>query len=351
MAFTDQRVLDIAIKYKRLLLPMLAFTGWMIISVFHSGRVPPTADANTYWLYFSTNMLLFIPLALFIKTEKQLDRLFIILAISLLLNDIVVDLQAYYGSERPVTFLRGAWMQSALLYVILLPVYLILAIRAERTCVKASCRLFFIVSLGAFIMLNTRGAWLAMMLVLPAVVAFYVRDAKNFLAIGLSLAIVFGVFVNFIPQLNSRFESIGNFSSEQSVTERVLIWKSALAMIEDNPIIGVGFGNFEQKYQREYILPDARERWQSHAHSNYLQFWAEDGAIGLALHCFMFGSILMWTWRRRKNAYAAMLFFSTLGFLLYSLTDYTYTSFGAMRVYWFVFAICLRGVDFSADKL
>ena len=135
------------------------------------------------------------------------------------------------------------------------------------------------------------------------------------------------------------------------MTERVLIWKSALAMIEDNPIIGVGFGNFEQKYRHEYILPDARERWQSHAHSNYLQFWAETGVIGLALHCFMFGSILMWAWRRRESSYAMMLFFSTLGFLLYSLTDYTYTSFGAMRVYWFVFAICLRGVDFSGDKL
>ncbi len=43
-----------------------------------------------------------------------------------------------------------------------------------------------------------------------------------------------------------------------------------------------------------------------------------------------------------------MIFFSTAGFLLYSLTDYTYASYSAMRVYWFVFGLCLRGVDFSA---
>ena len=351
LAFTDQRVLDLAIKYKRLPILMFAFTGWLIVSAFHSGHVPDSSDSSVYWIYFSHNMLLFIPIALFIKSERQINRLLIVLAISLLLNDIVVDLQIYYGSERPVTFLRGAFMQSALLYTILLPIYLILALRAERTYVKVLCRLFFIFSLGAFILLNTRGAWFAMLIVLSAAFVFCIRSWKKIFSIGLIFAIVAGIFVTVLPQINSRFETLKNVSTEQSVTERVLIWRSAIAMIEDNPILGVGFGNFEQKYQREYILPEAKERWQSHAHNVYLQFWAENGVIGLASFCALFGYILQQSWRHRQNKYAAMIFFSTLGFLLYSLTDYTYSSYAAMRVYWFVFAICLRGVDFSVDKL
>ena len=71
---------------------------------------------------------------------------------------------------------------------------------------------------------------------------------------------------------------------------------------------------------------------------------------GLVIYCSMFGYILYQSWRRRDNQYAAMIFFSTAGFMLYSLTDYTYASFSAMRVYWFVFGICLRGVDISVDK-
>ncbi len=348
--FTDQRVLDYVIRRRRFILLMIAFVGWMIVSSFYSGHVPSTEDSSTYWLYFSYNMLLFVPIGLFVERERWIDWIFLVLAISLMLNNMVIEVQLYYGSDRPVTFLRGAFMQSAILYVVLLPIYLILALRARTRAMKILCWSFFLLSFGAFILLKTRGALLTMLVILPSMILFFVRDVKRLLAIAALFILSATVFFSVYPEAVERIETVKNFDAEQSVSERFLMWRSALEMIGDNPMMGVGFGNFEQKYQREYIQPEARERWQGHAHNTYLQLWAETGLIGLAIYCSMFGYILVWSWRRRSSDYAAMIFFSTAGFLMYSMTDYTYASYSAMRVYWFVFGLCVRGVDFSADN-
>ncbi|MBR1579988.1 MAG: O-antigen ligase family protein [Selenomonadaceae bacterium] len=349
MLFTDQRVLTLILQRKRLVLLMLAFIGWLVVSSINAGYMP-THDSSTYWFYFSYNMFLFIPIALFIEREKQIDWIFLALAVSLMLNNIVVEMEALADFERPVTFLRGAYMQSALLYVILLPGFLILTLRSTKPPIKIACWIFFIASLTAFILLKTRGAMLCMLVVLPLVIAFFVRDLKKLLSIALILALTLVAFINLHPSTVERVETVKNLDAEQSVSERFLIWRSSINMIKDHPIMGVGFGEFEQNYKGKYISDDAKERWQGHAHNTYLQLWAETGVIGLTIYCALFGYILRWSWRRRANHYAAMIFFSTLGFMLYSLTDYTYSSFSAMRVYWFVFGICLRGADLPVDK-
>ena len=299
LLFTDQRVLDMIIRRRRLLTLMFAFVGWIVLSSFYCGQVPSTHDSSTYWIYFSYNMLLFIPIGLFIERERQIDWLFIALAVSLMLNNIVIELEALYNFERPVTFLRGAYMQSAILYVVLLPMYFITALRTKKLPLKIVCWIFFLLSLTAFILLKTRGALLAMIIVLPCIVAFYIRDLKKLLAIALIFLVSMAVFINVHPSTVERVETFKNFSMEQSVSERFLIWQSAWEMIKDNPMTGVGFGQFERHYKKEYISPDAKENWQSHAHNTYLQFWAETGLPGLVIYCAMFGYILMWSWRRR----------------------------------------------------
>ena len=350
MLFTDQHVLELLVRRKRFIMLMVAFFGWLIVSSINAGQMPSTDDSSTYWFYFSYNMLLFIPVALFVDREKQLDWIFIALAVSLMLNNIVIEMEALADFERPVTFLRGAYMQSAILYVVLLPIWLIIALRPNRMPIKILCWIFFLASLNAFILLKTRGAMMSMLVVLPCIVAFYVRDLKKLLSIVLIVLLALIAFINLHPSTVERVETVRNLDNEQSVSERFLIWRSAIEMIKDHPIMGVGFGKFEEYYQREYISDEAKERWQGHAHNTYLQLWAETGVIGLTIYCAMFGYILRWSWRRRGNRYAAMIFFSTVGFLLYSLTDYTYSSFSAMRVYWFVFGICLRGADLPVDK-
>ncbi len=128
------------------------------------------------------------------------------------------------------------------------------------------------------------------------------------------------------------------------------MWKSAIHEIEEYPLTGVDFGNYEAAYREKYMLDEAKERLQGHAHNVYLQFWAETGLPGLILFCGLFGYILHWSWRRAKNFYALIIFSSTFGLMLYELTDYTFAGFSAMRVYWLLLGICLVGIKLTERK-
>ena len=73
---------------------------------------------------------------------------------------------------------------------------------------------------------------------------------------------------------------------------RLRVWQSAVAMIRDNPLTGLGQDQFLRVFRGRYILPDA---WQepnlSHPHNIVLDFWLRLGiagvVLGIALHVVM----------------------------------------------------------------
>ncbi|MGB8643837.1 MAG: O-antigen ligase family protein [Anaerolineae bacterium] len=61
---------------------------------------------------------------------------------------------------------------------------------------------------------------------------------------------------------------------------RVAVWTSAVHMIADHPLFGVGLDNFLYEYPK-YILPEAwREPNLSHPHNVLLDFWVRLGVFG-----------------------------------------------------------------------
>lgn len=62
---------------------------------------------------------------------------------------------------------------------------------------------------------------------------------------------------------------------------RLDIWRSALTMIRDRPIVGYGPDQFLYAYVPRYIEPTAwNERFTAHAHNLILDFWIRLGIIG-----------------------------------------------------------------------
>jgi O-antigen ligase len=79
-------------------------------------------------------------------------------------------------------------------------------------------------------------------------------------------------------------------------TGREDIWRVAWRMVEDEPLRGVGAGNFDNSSIHYLIAPGSLQRddfivdTQKVAHNVYLETWAELGLVGLAL---LVGLILM----------------------------------------------------------
>jgi O-antigen ligase len=65
---------------------------------------------------------------------------------------------------------------------------------------------------------------------------------------------------------------------------RLRVWQSAVAMIRDAPLTGLGQDQFLRVFRGRYILPDA---WQepnlSHPHNIVLDFWLRLGVLGVVL--------------------------------------------------------------------
>jgi O-antigen ligase len=138
-----------------------------------------------------------------------------------------------------------------------------------------------------------------------------------------------------IPLLNSpRILAIFSGGGETSFF-RVALWKSALQMIRDHPLFGVGPDNFLYAYRGRYLLPEAwQESSLSHPHNVILDFAARLGLIGLGVFVWMqiaFWSTALRALRRAKAAldtgqWALLIGFmaSMINFLAHGLVDASY---------------------------
>ena len=85
-----------------------------------------------------------------------------------------------------------------------------------------------------------------------------------------------------------------------ALVDRLAHWQAAVAMISDNPILGVGIGNYPAAYPQFAApgWPDAL----GHAHNYYLNVAAETGLLGLAGYLSLWVGIALLAWRALRRA-------------------------------------------------
>lgn len=335
-------------KYKGFALVFIGFIFILIVSALYGGKFWSVVHDSEF--VFNYNLLIPFIIALGITRERQLIWIVRCLMVSIVAVDLYIFWQFAHGITRPISFIRAAVMVTAMMYVILLPMLFTILMEWRRLSVRQifSYGLVSLLTMIAFILNGTRGAWLAILLILPMMLLFYQISWKKIIALtGGTVLLIASTYV-FFPVVHQRVQSVGDMQ-ETSHAERLRMWRSAIHMGIDHPVLGVGLGNYGDQYQNHYIDPDAKEPDQRHAHNTFLQFFGENGIIGLAAYCMLLGYGLVWAWKRKSSPYACMLFLSTVALLIYSLTDYTYAGWPGMRLYWFFLGNCLKGVDFMQE--
>lgn len=76
--------------------------------------------------------------------------------------------------------------------------------------------------------------------------------------------------------------------SGHSTTQRFEFWKAAIAIIKENPIIGVGTGDLNEAYQNKYAEMDTalKEKYWYRAHNQFLSIAVAFGIVGLLIFLF-----------------------------------------------------------------
>jgi putative inorganic carbon (hco3(-)) transporter len=144
-------------------------------------------------------------------------------------------------------------------------------------------------------------------------------------------------------QWNSqKFKDFRMINPRSSSESRIMIWKAAVKIIQDNPVFGIGAGNFQEKYlEYQRYFPPYLEWAVPHPHSLYLAFWLYSGIVGLAAFIY-----LVWMWfkiifKKEKDAFWMASVCIMIYFLLHGLVDTTYFKNDLAVIFWLNFMFLL----------
>ncbi len=194
-------------------------------------------------------------------------------------------LASVYGSPNNVGLFLGRCIPFAL-------AFLVMPIKQRYRTLS-----FFILGiLGVAVLLSQSVG--AIFIGVPAsiIVVLILALGKRARFIVLAFAIL--ALVAFLFSLQSeRFARVLEFDSGTNFY-RIRVWQSAMNMIADHPITGLGLDQFLYAFRGQYIMPDA---WQepnlSHPHNLILDFWVNLGILGVAVLL----SLLFGFWNQVKH--------------------------------------------------
>ncbi|MEI7425404.1 MAG: O-antigen ligase family protein [Candidatus Moraniibacteriota bacterium] len=206
-----------------------------------------------------------------------------------------------------------------------------------KTKAKLLSLFFNLIILFALYLTYSYASWLAIL------IAFgFVLLLEKKLNWKKSLFVAFFALMLFFSQLeNNKFFNLMNFNGRSSFSSRIMIWQSAEKIGKDNWFLGIGIGNFQEKYLAyQKYFPTYLEWDVPHPHNLYLAFWLYGGVFGLA---GFLGLIYIWFSGIVKAKINPSLRFMVLGImfyiLLHGLVDTTYFKNDLAVIFWLLFSL------------
>lgn len=305
----------------------------------------------------------FLPLffvLLYVQTKEQVRSFVLVFAISVCINDLTALWQmAAHGSIswRPMGLVHSpTFLGSHMLMAI--PVLFFFSrkdyFRSREQIFLLGMALF---SLLILILTQTRGAWIAFVLVMIAYVIFERRFRRQLLLGGLVglVCIVGGLLLS--HSYSQRLATLAD-PQMQSNLERAYMWHGAISIWRDHPVTGVGMDEYGWYYNTIYILPEAKaqflnvdrpDTWHGHPHNNILKHLSEGGVLGLAAYFVLHGYIFLRLWRQyKKERYTAAFSCALMGILVFlgvhfeGLTDTNINQLSILTEYCLLMGISLR---------
>ncbi len=338
---------------KKIFEPIGALLAAVLISALFSGEIAEGLINFTNKYIFHMSAMLPI---IFVRFDREkIFRLFKFLIAGVFISNLVVVIQALPHLDARRWRFGGTLsvMSQGSLLIMFLPVFLILLMYLKRRSLKILVLLGFVNCLLAMIFNGTRGAWVAALVLVPAIIFLYFGFTKKSVAGFLIFVFATGLIFFTVPAFKRRAWSIRSMKMRSNV-ERFLMWESAFNMFKDHPLTGVGYGQYGKAYQTKYILPKAREKNLVHAHSNVMQMLGECGILGLSAFLFLWLYLSIFAlrgWRREKNIACLMFLCMLWGMMLHGLTEFNFEASVPSKILWFSLALCLAYMRSENSKL
>jgi O-antigen ligase len=201
--------------------------------------------------------------------------------------------------------------------------------------------LFILFSLGiilvAFYFTYSYSAWLSVLLIFNWI---FLHEKKNYFKKIFFLGTL--ITLLFFSQLsNNKFSALITFNPRSSLASRIIIWRSALKIIQHNWLIGIGPGNFQKAYLNyQKFYPPYLEWAVPHPQNLYLALWLSSGLIGLSgffmLLFYWFKDIFLKFKKTHLNIFLITISL-ILVTLIHGLVDTTYFKNDLAIIFWLNF--------------
>jgi O-antigen ligase/tetratricopeptide (TPR) repeat protein len=136
-------------------------------------------------------------------------------------------------------------------------------------------------------------------------------------------------------------------SQQRSITGRVSVFKNTGRMIAENPVTGIGSGNFSL-YYAAYKSPDAA--YTTRVNNTVVQVIAEKGILGIIAYGFLFGCVMLILIKQMRTTDISLqqkIFTAVMTCLLIALfvKELTFSSFfeqGGLMLLFFLICVLIR---------
>lgn len=244
-----------------------------------------------------------------------------------------VGLSGYFNGElvkdgRATSFLTS-FGRAAFFTAMVMPLALsrFLCTRGWR---RTTALAVLILCLGFMLVTMSRGAWISSLLAVSILAALKDRRMLVLLLIGVISAPWF-----LPPDIIMRASSITRImemEDNEAFGDRIWMWRSAVLMIRERPLLGAGYGNriFQRLYP-DFIFSESSGMIFENAHNLYLQIVLETGFLGLLSFFCIVSVIAFLVFRQLRRKPLPMVESQLLGiagsfavFLIFSFTTFRF---------------------------
>lgn len=224
-----------------------------------------------------------------ISTKEQLKRV----GITMLVSSLIVVFYGFYQYMHGIDVSNMLWVDGEqfpelktrvfstmqnpnilagyLLVMMCLVFGVICKIRTKKVkIVLAICFALMTICLG---MTYSRGAWISFVMVIAAYGLFHNRKIFAGLLLICTFVLIFDTSIT--ERLLSSIDL-----SDTSSSMRLALWESTIAMIEEHPLFGIGWGAYWMVYPEYDFFIQNEAVKIVHAHNMYLNYAAEIGIMG-----------------------------------------------------------------------
>jgi O-antigen ligase len=327
----------IVIKLNAIDILLISFYAYSIIRLLVKN---PENYLNESIIQLLIFIILYFNYKSFLNFKFQSDKFFLLIfSIIILLNGLI---QVIWGGLQLLKYLpvydnlfkvTGSFQNPApygyyLALILIFSFGLICYLPNKKSILKFIWFLSLIVSIGAIIILpftRERIAWL-MSLFGVLIITYYKFQIKNLLQRTLKNSLV---KISSILLLVMLIFTIGVWLYKfkpQSVDGRILVWKVSKQMVLENPLFGIGYGQFDcfyDKYEAQWFYQNKGNfNDQNHAdnieytYNEFYQILIEDGIIGFILFSLfiilILKSLLKFSDFKKRQVILFTLFLSVL---------------------------------------